>query len=65
MSVLLLEETFSPFRDEEILPLIEIFYLGKSMWKTEEQDMIWIDWLPLCIGNKIWYSNMGSIGSEI
>jgi hypothetical protein len=22
---------FSPFRDEEIVPLIEIFYLGKSM----------------------------------
>jgi hypothetical protein len=25
-----LERIFSPFRDEEILPLIEIFYLGKS-----------------------------------
>jgi hypothetical protein len=26
-----LERIFSPFRDEEKLPLIEIFYLGKSM----------------------------------
>jgi hypothetical protein len=27
----LLERNFSPIRDEEILPLIEIFYLGKRM----------------------------------
>jgi hypothetical protein len=27
----LLEGIFSPCRDEEILPLTEIFYLGKSM----------------------------------
>jgi hypothetical protein len=26
-----LERIFSPFRDEEKLPLTEIFYLGKSM----------------------------------
>jgi hypothetical protein len=38
-----LEINFSPFRDEEILPLTEIFYLGKSMWEIEVQDMIWID----------------------
>jgi hypothetical protein len=29
-----------PFRDEEILPLTEIFYLGKSMREIEVQDMI-------------------------
>jgi hypothetical protein len=29
--------------DEEKLPLAEIFYLGKSMWEMEVQDMIWID----------------------
>jgi hypothetical protein len=38
-----LERIFSPFRDEEILPLTEIFYLEKSMWEIEVQDMIWID----------------------
>jgi hypothetical protein len=38
-----LERIFSSFRDKEILPLIEIFYLGKSMWKIEVQDMIWLD----------------------
>jgi hypothetical protein len=60
-----LERIFSPFfRDEEILPLIEILYLGKSIWKLEVQDMIWKDWLSLCIGNRIWvnylciFSNM-------
>jgi hypothetical protein len=42
MSVLLLEET-SPFREEEILPLTEIFYLWKSIWEIEVQDMIWLD----------------------
>jgi hypothetical protein len=41
-----------PFRDEEILPLTEIFYLEKSMWEIEEEDMIWLDWLPLFIGNR-------------
>jgi hypothetical protein len=30
MFVLLFGRNFSPFRDEEILPLAEIFYLGKS-----------------------------------
>jgi hypothetical protein len=44
-------KNFLPFRDEEILPLTEIFYLGKSMWDIEVQDMIWLDWLPLFIGN--------------
>jgi hypothetical protein len=34
---------FLPFRDEEILPLTEIFYLEKSMWEIEVQDMIWLD----------------------
>ena len=34
------ERIFSPFRDEEILPLTEIFYLGKSMREIEVQDMI-------------------------
>ena len=38
-----LERIFSPFRDEEILPLTEIFYLGNIMWKWEVQDMIWLD----------------------
>jgi hypothetical protein len=33
------ERIFSPFRDKEILPLIEIFYLGKSMGEIEEQYM--------------------------
>jgi hypothetical protein len=33
MNVLLLEENFSPFRDEEILPLTKIFYLGKACEK--------------------------------
>jgi hypothetical protein len=40
MSVLILKETSPPFRDEERLPLTEIFYLGKSMIEIEEQDMI-------------------------
>jgi hypothetical protein len=31
MSCLLVKEFFSPFRDKEILPLTETFYLGKSM----------------------------------
>jgi hypothetical protein len=31
---------FSPFRDEEILPLTKILYLGKSKGEIEEQDMI-------------------------
>jgi hypothetical protein len=43
MSVLHLERIFLPFRDEEILPLAEIFYLEKSMWEIEVQDMIWLD----------------------
>jgi hypothetical protein len=40
MSILLWKEFFSPFRDEEILPLTEILYIGKSMGKLEEQDMV-------------------------
>jgi hypothetical protein len=31
MSVLLFGRNFSPFRDEEILPLTKILYLGKRM----------------------------------
>ena len=38
-----LERIFSPLRDEEKLPLTEIFYLGKIMWEMEVQDIIWID----------------------
>jgi hypothetical protein len=38
-----LKRIFSPFRGEEKLPLTEIFYLGKSTWEIEVQDIIWID----------------------
>jgi hypothetical protein len=40
MSVLHLERILSLIRDEEILPLTKIFYLGKNMSKIEVQDMI-------------------------
>jgi hypothetical protein len=40
----LFERVFSSLRDEEILPLTEIFYLGKSKWEIEVQDMIWLDY---------------------
>jgi hypothetical protein len=43
MSVLFRKNFLPFFRDEEILPLTEIFYLVKSMWKLEVQDMIWLD----------------------
>jgi hypothetical protein len=36
-----LERTFSPIRDEEILPLTEIFYLGKKYVKIEGKS--WFD----------------------
>ena len=43
MSVLFRKKFLPLFRDEEILPLTEILYLGKSKWKLEVQDMIWKD----------------------
>jgi hypothetical protein len=43
MSVLLLEEISPPLEMKKYSPLTEVFYLGKSMWEIEEQDMIWID----------------------
>jgi hypothetical protein len=43
MNVLHLERIFSPFRDEERVHLTEIFYLGKSMWEIELQDITWLD----------------------
>jgi hypothetical protein len=40
----LFRKKFLPFLEtKKYSPLTEIFYLGKSMWKLEVQDMIWLD----------------------
>jgi hypothetical protein len=43
MSVLFRKKFLPFFRDEEILPLTEIFFLGTKHVKIEVQDMIWLD----------------------
>jgi hypothetical protein len=52
MSVLFRKKFLPLFRDEEILPLIEIFYLGKSCEnRGARHDLIRLT--SLCIGNII------------